>query len=174
MLPDLEHRESRYLNKRAENSHRPTWHRERQMQWFKSMHQAQRQLKCSLGRRGSVLRTKYSGQIGTGVARAVVLRVGRLYVCGRALLLLLAVSPAPLRAPAPTPKSQRHQPRRDACHSRHHHFRACLGTPDPAAPSARQTPEQIASLCYADQRMPDYEDDRLTPLWRNALAGATN
>jgi putative transposase len=31
LLPDVEHRESRYLNNRAENSHRPTRRRERQM-----------------------------------------------------------------------------------------------------------------------------------------------
>jgi len=42
VLPDVEHRESRYLNNRAENSHRPTRQRERQMQRFKSTHQAQR------------------------------------------------------------------------------------------------------------------------------------
>jgi putative transposase len=42
LLPDVEHRESRYLNNRVENSHRPTRRRERQMQRFKSMRQAQR------------------------------------------------------------------------------------------------------------------------------------
>ena len=42
VLPDVEHRESRYLNNRAENSRRPTRQRERQMQRFKSMRQAQR------------------------------------------------------------------------------------------------------------------------------------
>ncbi len=42
LLPDVEHRESRYLNNRAENSHRATRHRERQMQRFKSVRQAQR------------------------------------------------------------------------------------------------------------------------------------
>jgi putative transposase len=44
VLPDVEHRESRYLNNRAENSHRPTRRRERQMQRFKSMRQAERVL----------------------------------------------------------------------------------------------------------------------------------
>ena len=34
VLPDVEHRQSRYLNNRAENSHRPTRRRERQMQRF--------------------------------------------------------------------------------------------------------------------------------------------
>ena len=41
LLPDVEHRQSRYLNNRAENSHRPTRRRERQMQRFKSTRQAQ-------------------------------------------------------------------------------------------------------------------------------------
>jgi putative transposase len=42
LLPDVEHRKSRYLNNRAENSHRPTRRRERQMQRFKSSSNAQR------------------------------------------------------------------------------------------------------------------------------------
>ena len=42
VLPDVRHRISRYLNNRAENSHRPTRRRERQMQHFKSSVQAQR------------------------------------------------------------------------------------------------------------------------------------
>src|ERR1700685_1573156 len=42
LLPKVEHRQSRYLNNRAENSHRPTRRRERQMQRFKSSRQAQR------------------------------------------------------------------------------------------------------------------------------------
>src|SRR5919199_4008398 len=42
ILPEVKHRTSRYLNNRAENSHRPTRHRERQMQRFKSPEQAQR------------------------------------------------------------------------------------------------------------------------------------
>src|ERR1700685_4409561 len=41
LLPGVEHRQSRYLNNRAENSHRPTRRRERQMQRFKSPKQAQ-------------------------------------------------------------------------------------------------------------------------------------
>ena len=40
--PEVRHRTSRYLNNRAENSHRPTRRRERQMQRFKSPGQAQR------------------------------------------------------------------------------------------------------------------------------------
>ena len=42
VLPEVRHRTSRYLNNRAENSHRPTRRRERQMQRFKSPFQAQR------------------------------------------------------------------------------------------------------------------------------------
>jgi putative transposase len=41
MLPGVEHKQSRYLYNRAENSHRPTRRRERQMQQFKSSRQAQ-------------------------------------------------------------------------------------------------------------------------------------
>src|ERR1700756_1221758 len=41
LLPGVEHRQSRYLNNRAENSHRPTRRRERQMQRFKSAEHAQ-------------------------------------------------------------------------------------------------------------------------------------
>ena len=40
LLPKVEHRQSRYLNNRAENSHRPTRRRERQMQRFKSSGEA--------------------------------------------------------------------------------------------------------------------------------------
>jgi putative transposase len=40
LLPGVEHRQSRYLNNRVENSHRPTRRRERQMQRFKSSGQA--------------------------------------------------------------------------------------------------------------------------------------
>jgi putative transposase len=40
-LPDVRHRSRRYLNNRAENSHRPTQRRERQMQRFKSTDPAQ-------------------------------------------------------------------------------------------------------------------------------------
>jgi putative transposase len=42
LMPEVKHRSSRYLNNRAENSHRPTRRRERQMQRFKSPEQAQR------------------------------------------------------------------------------------------------------------------------------------
>ena len=42
VLPHAEHRQSRYLNNRAEVSHQPTRRRERQMQRFKSARHAQR------------------------------------------------------------------------------------------------------------------------------------
>jgi putative transposase len=42
MLPSVEHRQHRYLNNRAENSHQPTRQRERRMQRFKSTGHAQR------------------------------------------------------------------------------------------------------------------------------------
>jgi putative transposase len=41
-LPSVEHRQHRYLNNRAENSHQPTRQRERRMQRFKSPTHAQR------------------------------------------------------------------------------------------------------------------------------------
>jgi putative transposase len=42
VLPNVIHRQSRYLNNRAENSHQPTRTRERQMKRFQSPEQAQR------------------------------------------------------------------------------------------------------------------------------------
>ena len=42
ILPEVEHRQSRYLNNRAENSHQPTRVRERQMKRFQSPEHAQR------------------------------------------------------------------------------------------------------------------------------------
>jgi putative transposase len=42
ILPRVEHRQHRYLNNRAENSHQPTRQRERRMQGFKSAGHAQR------------------------------------------------------------------------------------------------------------------------------------
>ena len=41
-LPNVEHRQRRYLNNRAENSHQPTRQRERRLQGFKSPGHAQR------------------------------------------------------------------------------------------------------------------------------------
>jgi putative transposase len=42
ILPGVEHRQHRYLNNRAENSHLPTRQREQRMQRFKSPGHAQR------------------------------------------------------------------------------------------------------------------------------------
>jgi putative transposase len=42
ILPGVEHRQHRYLNNRAENSHQPTRQRERRMQGFRSPGHAQR------------------------------------------------------------------------------------------------------------------------------------
>jgi putative transposase len=42
ILPGVEHRQHRYLNNRAENSHQPSRQRERRMQRFKSSGHAQR------------------------------------------------------------------------------------------------------------------------------------
>src|SRR5712691_11340645 len=47
ILPGVEHRQHRYLNNRAENSHQPTRQRERRMQRFKSPGHAQRFLAAS-------------------------------------------------------------------------------------------------------------------------------
>src|SRR5262245_31157993 len=49
MLPSVEHRQSRYLNNRAEASHQPTRRRERQMKRFKSARHAQRFLSTIIG-----------------------------------------------------------------------------------------------------------------------------
>ena len=42
LMSSVEHRRSRYLNNRAENSHQPTRQRERAMKRFKSVRHAQR------------------------------------------------------------------------------------------------------------------------------------
>jgi putative transposase len=42
LLPGVEHRQHRYVNNRAENSHHPTRQRERRMQGLKSPGHAQR------------------------------------------------------------------------------------------------------------------------------------
>jgi putative transposase len=47
ILPSVEHRQHRYLNNRAENSHQPTRQRERRLPGFKSPGQAQRWFACS-------------------------------------------------------------------------------------------------------------------------------
>ncbi|MBP0447828.1 IS6 family transposase [Roseomonas sp. SSH11] len=87
ILPGVEHRQSRYLNNRAEVSHQPTRRRERQMQRFKSARHAQRFLSTHSRihnhiqlRRHHVTATEYRAARDaafrtwrdvTGVARAV-------------------------------------------------------------------------------------------------------
>ena len=49
LVPSVQHRRSRYLNNRAENSHQPTRQRERAMKRFKSPGHAQRFLSAFSG-----------------------------------------------------------------------------------------------------------------------------
>src|SRR6202034_4586160 len=84
LMPDVEHRESRSLNNRAENSHRPTRRRERQMQRFKSSLQAQRFLSAHSfiyghfrPRRHRMTATNYRS------SRATAFRVWREETCAR-------------------------------------------------------------------------------------------
>jgi len=49
VMPSVEHRQSKYLNNRAENSHQPTRQRERAMKGFRSMGGAQRSLSAFSG-----------------------------------------------------------------------------------------------------------------------------
>jgi putative transposase len=49
LIPSVEHRRSKYLNNRAENSHQPTRHRERAMKRFTSARHAQRFLSAFSG-----------------------------------------------------------------------------------------------------------------------------
>jgi putative transposase len=49
LIPGVEHRRSKYLNNRAENSHQPTRQRERAMKRFTSPKQAQRFLSAFSG-----------------------------------------------------------------------------------------------------------------------------
>jgi putative transposase len=61
ILPNVGHRQHKYLNNRAENSHQPTRERERRMQRFKSAGHAQRFLSAYiLSLRTSVLGATYS------------------------------------------------------------------------------------------------------------------
>jgi putative transposase len=49
VVPSIEHRQSKYLNNRAENSHQPTRQRERAMKGFHSVGGAQRFLSAFSG-----------------------------------------------------------------------------------------------------------------------------
>jgi putative transposase len=46
VMPGIAHRQHRYLNNRAENSHQPTREREKRMRRFKSARHAQRLSRC--------------------------------------------------------------------------------------------------------------------------------
>ena len=86
ILPGVEHRQHRYLNNRAENSHQPTRQGERRMQGFKSPGQAQRflpaygpiaqhfrprrHLLCAQAYRQEMLQRFQSWQEVTGLAAA--------------------------------------------------------------------------------------------------------
>lgn len=49
LMPSVQHRRSKYLNNRAENSHQPTRQRERAMKRFESIRHAQRFLSAFSG-----------------------------------------------------------------------------------------------------------------------------
>ncbi|MFF1285725.1 DDE-type integrase/transposase/recombinase, partial [Streptomyces sp. NPDC058299] len=49
VMPSVEHRQSKYLNNRAENRHQPTRQRERAMKGFRSVGAAQRFLSAFSG-----------------------------------------------------------------------------------------------------------------------------
>jgi len=82
VLPDVRHRTSRYLNNRAENSHRPTRRRERQMQRFKSPGHAQRFLSTHAMIYGHFRpRRHLMAAAGYRRARATAFRIWRQETC---------------------------------------------------------------------------------------------
>jgi putative transposase len=82
VLPEVKHRTSRHLNNRAENSHRPTRRRERQMQRFKSPEQAQRFLSSHMMIYGHVRpRRHLMTAIAYRNARARAFRIWRQETC---------------------------------------------------------------------------------------------
>ena len=84
LLPDVRHRTSRHLNNRAENSHRPTRRRERQMQRFKSPEQAQRFLSSHAMIYGHFRRRRHLMTAARyRCARAEAFRVWREETCAR-------------------------------------------------------------------------------------------
>ena len=84
IIPDVRHRTSRYLNNRAENSHRPTRRRERQMQKFKSPGQAQRFLSAHGMIYGHFRpRRHLMTAAGYRLARAKMFRVWRQETCAQ-------------------------------------------------------------------------------------------
>jgi putative transposase len=84
LRPDSKHRTSRYLNNRAENSHRPTRRRERQMQRFKSPQQAQRFLSAHAMIHGHFRPRRHPMHAGDyRRARAKALRIWRQETCAQ-------------------------------------------------------------------------------------------
>ena len=84
IMPDVRHRTSRYLNNRAENSHRPTRRRERQMQRFKSRCQSQ----CFLSSHSMIYghfrpRRHLMTAVGYHRARAKAFRIWRQETCAQ-------------------------------------------------------------------------------------------
>ena len=69
ILPGVEHRQSRYLKNRCENSHRPTRQRERRMQGFKSPGHAQRFLSADGPIAQPFRPTQAASPVSVGVAR---------------------------------------------------------------------------------------------------------
>ena len=72
LMPSVEHRRSKYLNNKAENSHQPTRQRERAMKRFRSAGGAQRFLSCFSGisphfrpRRHRLTATQYRHEMTT-------------------------------------------------------------------------------------------------------------
>src|SRR3954466_11320479 len=82
VLAGVRHRTSLYLNNRAENSHRPTRRRERQMQRFKSPGQAQRFLSAHAMIYGQFRpRRHLMAAAGYRRARAKAFRIWRQETC---------------------------------------------------------------------------------------------
>jgi len=81
---DVEHRQNRYLNNRAEKSHRPTRRRERQMQRFKSARQAQRFLSAHAFIYGRFRPRRHRTTASSyRVARATAFRVWKEETCAQ-------------------------------------------------------------------------------------------
>jgi putative transposase len=84
VLPNVRHRTSRYLNNRAENSHRPRRRRERQMQRFKSLEQAQQFLSAHAMIYGHFQPRRHLMTVAPSRnARAEAFRVWRRETCGQ-------------------------------------------------------------------------------------------
>jgi putative transposase len=67
VMPAVAHRQSRYLNNRAENSHQPTRQRERAMKGLRSVGSAQRFLACFSPKLRRRVARKWSMNCGNSV-----------------------------------------------------------------------------------------------------------